>query len=311
MRVAAISIDVDSLHHYLSIHGLAAPPPDEDPIYTVAMPRFFALLEQVGVPATLFRIGRDVAPHAEGLRRASKLGCELASHSFSHDYRLFTRSRAQIDRELRQTEAALLPLAGGAPVLGFRAPGYNTSPTLLSALVARGYRYDSSLLPAPPYWAARAAAIARYRALGRPSASQVGDLRAFLGPLAPYRTTPSAPWRPDPAGPLWELPMTCLPGLRAPLIGTSWVLTPRLARGPLLAWALRKLPCINFELHAIDLLDAADPGVPAALAAAQVDLRVPWASKSAALLQLFEALRSDRPVRTLADIAADVGRSPV
>ena len=99
VRVAAISIDVDSLHHYLAIHGLSAPAPDEDPIYTVAMPRFFALLEEVGVPATVFLIGRDVGPHLEGLRVARRLGCEIASHSYSHDYRLFERSRAEIRRD--------------------------------------------------------------------------------------------------------------------------------------------------------------------------------------------------------------------
>lgn len=305
MRVAAISIDVDSLHHYLAIHGLSAPAPEEDPIYTVAMPRFFALLEEVGVPATVFLIGRDVGPHLEGLRVARRLGCEIASHSYSHDYRLFERSRAEIDAELGRAEAALLPLSG-APVVGFRAPGYNTSPQLLSALLARGYRYDSSLLPAPPYWAARAAAISGYRLRGRPSASRVGDARAFAGPLGPYRTTPEAPWRPQADGPLRELPMACLPWLRAPVFGTSWVMAPAPARRAMLAWSLRKLACFNFELHAIDLLDGTDPGVPAALAAAQLDLRVPWGRKVAALRQLFTRMREDRPVRTLADIASDV-----
>jgi hypothetical protein len=306
VRVAAISIDVDSLHHYLAIHGLRAPAPEADPIYTVAMPRFFALLEEVGVPATLFLIGRDVGPHLEGLRVARKLGCEIASHSFSHDYRLFRRSRPEIEAELGRAEAALLPLSG-APVVGFRAPGYNTSRRLLGALVARGYAYDSSLLPAPAYWAARAAAIARYRAQGRASASQVGSLLAFSGPLEPYRTTPDAYWRPVAGGPLCELPMACVPGARTPLIGTSWVLAPRPVRAAMLAWSLRKLPCLNFELHAIDLLDASDPGVPRPLAAAQVDLRRPVRDKLAAFRELFTRLRDDRPVRTLADISAGVG----
>lgn len=302
-RAAAITIDVDSLHHYLGIHGLAAPSPEEDPIYTHAMPRFFDLLEDVGVPATLFLIGKDVAPHGQALAPLRKLSCEVASHSFSHAYRLFQFSAADIDEELEKAEAALLPLSEASAITGFRAPGYNTSPVLLSALIARGYRYDSSTLPAPSYWAARAAAITRYRLAGRPSASQVGRLRAFRGPLEPYRTTPESYWRPKQYGSLLELPMACVPGLRLPLIGTSWVLMPPALRQRLLKLSLGRLSLFNFEMHAIDLLDGSDPGVPAALLDVQPDLRVSASDKIRAFRGLFRDLSADRPVRTLHDIA--------
>lgn len=301
--LAAISLDVDALRFYGAIHGMSVLDPEPDPIYTVALPRFFELLSELGVPSTVFLIGMDVARArrtlVEGLRETHS---ELASHSFSHDYRLGTLSRAAIRADLEAAHLALSKVAPGGRVVGFRAPGYNTTPPMLETLVDLGYRYDSSLLPAPSYFAARAAAIARYAARGRPSASLVGDLRAFSGPRGPYRTTPARPWKPDPGGGLIELPMAVTPFARLPLIGTSWVLLPRLARQALLRFTLRAPEPFIFEMHAIDLLDGSDPGVPPSLARAQPDLRAPATEKIAAFRTLFSALRAERALLTLADL---------
>ncbi len=303
MTAAAITVDVDSLRFYREIHGLPAGPLEDDPIYVTAVPRLFELLEDVGVPATLFLIGCDTRAHLERLKPARTLGCEIASHSFAHDYRMIERSRQEIDRDLAQAEEALAPLSDG-PLEGFRAPGYNVSAELLEQVVARGYRYDSSLLPAPAYWAARALAIGRYALSGRPSRSRVGDARAFAGPLEPYRTTPARPWKRSPRGALLEIPMACEPTSRLPLFGTSWTVMPSTLRDRLLDRALRKLPCINFEMHPIDLLDRSDAGVPADLAAAQADLRVGVAAKRRAFRELFVRLRAHADVVTLRSIAA-------
>jgi peptidoglycan-N-acetylglucosamine deacetylase len=319
MTQAAITIDVDSLRFYREIHGLRAgeasgggragfvgPSPAEeladDPIYRVALPRFFALLEEMKLPATLFLIGEDAALHREAFAPARKLGCEIASHSFSHDYRLTLRTREQIETDLARAEEVLEAIAG-APVIGFRAPGYNVSPELLECLVARGYRYDSSLLPAPAYWTVRALAISRYALFGRRSRSLVGDARAFSGPLTSYRTTPARPWRRTPRGSLLEIPISCEPATRVPLFGTTWTLLPEPARTALLGRALRKLPCINFELHAIDLLDRSDPGIPTDLARAQLDLRIRWADKERAFRGLLAQLKGHADVVTLRAIA--------
>ena len=48
---AAITIDVDSLRFYREIHGLPDGPDEDDPIYTIAMPRFWELIEEASVPA--------------------------------------------------------------------------------------------------------------------------------------------------------------------------------------------------------------------------------------------------------------------
>ena len=54
-----------------------------------------------------------------------------------------------------------------------------------------------------------------------------------------------------------------------------------------------------FEMHAIDLLDATDPGVPAELARRQVDLQVLFAQKRRRLQELFRALSADWDVSPL------------
>lgn len=304
---ACLSIDVDALRFYGAIHGLKRVDPDRDPIYEIALPRFFELLSEVGAPGTVFFIAEDVAraerPLREGLRATHS---ELASHSHTHDYRLSARPGADIRRDLRRADEALRAVAPSGRITGFRAPGYNTRPDLLRAVAELGYRYDSSLLPAPAYFAARAGAIARYAVSGRPSASMVGDPRAFAGPLGPYRMQPEAPWRPDPSGPLVEIPMAVEPTSRLPLIGTSWVLFPPALRSWLLARALQRSHPFVFEMHAIDLIDGSDPGVPSELAAAQPDLARPAREKIDAFRGLFRTLARQRNVVTLEALAAEV-----
>lgn len=307
--LAAVTIDVDSLRFYRQIHGLAAPAGAAaqtlatDPIYTIALPRFWALVEEARIPPTLFLIGADAPAHPAAFAPARALGAEIANHSFAHDYRLTAATPEAIADDLARAHAALAPLAPGGEVCGFRAPGYNTSAPLLEGVRALGYRYDSSLLPSPAYFAARAAAIRLYAALGRPSRSLAGDVRAFAGPQTPYWAEPARPWRRAEDG-ILELPMACDPLTRLPLFGTSWVLAPARLRDGALRRALARLPLLNFEMHAIDLLDASDPGVGTDLAAAQRDLRVPARTKIEAFRTLFRTLADRARVSTLGGAAA-------
>ncbi len=302
MARAAVTIDVDSLSCYRAIHGLGEAPLDEDPIYTVALPRFFGLLAEAKIPATLFCIGRDAPAHAGAFARVGELGCEIASHSYAHDYALSRRTPVEIREDLLRADAALRALSPSGRIAGFRAPGYNTSPALLNEVIALGY-YDSSLLPAPMYFAARAAAIGLYRARGRTSSSLVGDPRAFAGPLSPYRTSAETPWR-ETGGALLELPMTCAPRTRVPLFGTSLNAFPTRLFHRWVDHALEAVPLFNFEMHAIDLLDAHDAGVPPELVEAQPDLRRSISEKLFRFSKLFRRLADEAEVVTLAKQAS-------
>ena len=98
--------------------------------------------------------------------------------------------------------------------------------------------------------------------------------------------------------------MACEPLTRFPMFGTSWTTLPRRARNLLLSSTLRRLDCVVFEMHAIDLLDHSDHPDLGRLSEAQRDLRVPARSKIAAFRELFGRLEASADLHTLADISA-------
>jgi hypothetical protein len=135
----------------------------------------------------------------------------------------------------------------------------------------RGYLYDSSLLPSPPYYAAKAAAIFSYALRGRRSLSILGGALQLFARRGPQL------WRG-----LRELPIATTPGLRVPVIGTVVLALPRTAR-----WGFSG-GHFNLELHGIDLLDRSD--VPVPIASAQPGLRLPAAEKVKRLRELLGSL---------------------
>jgi hypothetical protein len=293
--LCAVSIDVDPVPCYYRIHGLGRAPDDlRDIVFRRAVPRFAEVLARAGVPATFFVVAEDLDVGALGSRaRAARAqvgelvraGHEIGNHSYSHPYDLARAGAEETGAELRRAHE-LLSEAAGAPVAGFRAPGYDLSATMLGVLEALGYRYDSSLFPTPPYYAAKALVMAALAAFGRPSGAVMTDPRGLAAPPVPYRPDRAAPWRRGDAA-LVELPIAVSPLLRVPAIGTSLLLAPDAVRRTLIASMARR-PLFNFELHAIDLIDAEDDGIPGALVARQPDLRVPVARKRAVLASVLE-----------------------
>lgn len=288
-RVCSVSIDIDTLACYAGIHGLAPTPtgpmPSDAPadaIYTHAMPRFLDMFAQYGIRATLFVIGRDIgqSKHADILKRAVDEGHELANHSYNHSYRLTQMSESGISLEVSQgAEAIESLLPQGEKVRGFRCPGYNTTPSVLKVLREQGYRYDSSVFPCPPYYLAKATIIGMLALRGRPSRSIVGSPQVLLSPNRPY--IPGENPHREARGAknhghseaLWELPMSVLPGVRLPMIGTSILMYPRWSLGSFVRGMARAHSFLNLELHGIDIMDPRDPGAKPLLRH-QPDLRV-------------------------------------
>jgi len=275
----SVSVDLDGLGCYAAIHGLSLRLDEraQRAVPELAVQRFCELFQALGVRATFFVIGRDAGIAPARLKGAAGAGHEIASHSYAHDYALSRRSREEIAQDLALAERAIEDACGSRP-RGFRAPGYTLSPALLDALRERAYAYDSSLLPSPPYYAAKAAALAAYALRGRRSESILGGLRQLFAPRRPHRRRE-----------VRELPVATLPGLRAPVIGTTVLPFPWLAR-----WAFAG-GHLNLELHGIDALDATD--VPREIAAAQPGLRMRAAEKLRRLRGLLETLPGEH--RTL------------
>ena len=266
----SVSVDLDGLGCYAAIHGVDTPLDDRAlrAVPEVALQRLCELFDGLRVSATFFAVGREVQYAPAALRKAEQEGHEIGSHSFAHDYALSRRPQVEVAQDLQLCEEALAA-AGVAKPRGFRAPGYSLSPAVLHVLRERGYAYDSSLLPSPPYHAAKAGVLVWYALRGRKSASILGS--AGLSRRGPHRREG-----------VRELPIATLPLLRVPVIGTSVLAWPWLARGGFAGGHL------NLELHGIDALDASE--VPAASAAAQPGVRVPAGEKLDRLRALFRSL---------------------
>ncbi|MBI5548512.1 MAG: polysaccharide deacetylase family protein [Deltaproteobacteria bacterium] len=307
MALASVSVDLDSLGHYCRIHGL----PESvlsagaaQSIYREALPRFAELFAETGMRATFFVVGRDLddPASAQAVRSVSAAGHEIGNHTFVHDYALTRKSPGEIGDDVARGGAAILRLTGTRPA-GFRAPGYTLTSSLVRALCAQGYRYDSSVFPSAPYWAAKAAVMAGLAVMGRESKAILDRPRVLRAPRLPYRPDLEEPYRRGRAG-LVELPITVHPLTRVPIIGTTLTMLPPRALGAL--WrGLTSLPFVNLELHGIDLLDATDVGCPE-LAASVRDLAIPFSTKRARLKQALRRLTDRFEVVALAAVAERV-----
>ena len=286
-RLAAVSVDLDEIPCYAAIYGIEPPRESAHAIYDHALDRLLRVFDDERVRATFFAIGSDLgrAENAIALRAASNAGHEVASHSMSHLYDLVRRDRATIEREIDEAHDAIERAVGKAPV-GFRAPGYTISDTVFDVLESRGYEYDSSVFPCPPYYAAKAAAIGAIAARGRTSRSIVDDPRVLAAPADPYRV--GRPYWHHGRG-LRELPIGVTRGARLPYIGTTVVMAgERGAR--LLTRGIVGRPVVSLELHGIDLSDAEADGLEW-LRPHQQDLKRTAKEKEAALRAALGALR--------------------
>ena len=207
----------------------------------------------------------------------------MASHSLSHPYDLFKLKEPGVELQYSRQQ---LEDATGTQVKGFRSPGYNVSPRLL-AEIARHYRYDSSILPSPPYFLARAAVIGTMRLTGRRSASFVGRFSQFAKGWRPFA------WKVE-DGLLPELPMSAVFGF--PVIGTT-LATGGFAANKALK-ILKKREFINLEFHAIDFMDTAD-GLEEELTV-EPALRIPLALRLERFSKALEFLKTNRNTVTLA-----------
>lgn len=314
----AVSIDLDGIACYYRIHGLGASPAElEHTILERALPRAAALFAEHGVHVTWFVIGRDAdgdallpdrterAANAVRLRALAERGDELGNHSYSHPYDLARMSPEAIDGEIASCDRVLRAITG-IHTRGFRAPGYDLAPAMLDTLARLGYRYDSSIFPAPGYYAAKAAVMTALAAIGRPSGAVMTNPRSLAAPADPYRPSMTSPWRRGQA-PVVELPIAVTPWSRVPAIGTTILVAPDWARTRLLD-AMAKRRFFNFELHGIDFADADKDGIPGELVDRQPDLRVPIDAKLERLAGVLTTLRARWDFATLAEVAADTQR---
>ncbi len=280
-RLAAVSVDLDALHHYFAIHGLAPAEGAADEAYDRALERMGAWAEVRRIPLTLFAVGEDLERENAALILAvlARRGHAVENHSYSHRYDLTRLDREAMRREVEAGAQAIERVTGRRPS-GFRAPGYTVNDALFDVLDEAAVSFDSSVFPCPPYYLAKAAAMAGMRAAGRVSRSVLDTPCVMTAPTIPYR--PGARWSSRAGAPrrFVELPVQVTPGARLPFIGTMLGVAGARVSARLARSCVGE-PLVNLELHSIDFLDATEGLL--ALAPHQPELRVPLAARLAAL----------------------------
>ena len=146
------SVDVEDWFHILELSSA----PDFrqwDAQLSLVERNFYHLLDifdEAGARVTCFFLGWVVEKFPRLVRDASQRGHEIASHGYAHRlcYELGpTDFVADIVRARKVTEDAL-----GGPVRGYRAPGFSVTdetPWFFDKLAYAGFKYDSSVFPAP------------------------------------------------------------------------------------------------------------------------------------------------------------------
>lgn len=308
-RVCSVSVDLDPIPCYYRIHALGEPPPAlRGLILSACLPRFSEALAERNIRATFFVVAQDLDadPSARLMfQELAKAGHELANHSYQHYYELARKPRDVIADEIERAHDLIGELTGS--VVGFRAPGYDVSRVMLDELMRLGYRYDSSVFPAPGYYAAKAAVMGAYAVTGRKSGAVMIDPRGLMAPADPYRPNPDRPWRRGQA-PIVELPIGVTPLARTPVIGTNLLTAPQWLRRHWLG-AMRRRAFFNLELHGIDLADAETDGFPPELIARQADLRTSGDKKLRAFEDsLDDLISAGYEFATLREVADEVQR---
>ena len=106
------------------------------------LPRILRALDESGVRATFYVPGVAAQRHPDEIRGLLEAGHELGHHGHTHR-RPDTLTAAEQRAEL---EDGLAVLRDFAPVVGYRAPGWELTPVTLRMLPALGLSHDSSLM---------------------------------------------------------------------------------------------------------------------------------------------------------------------
>ena len=182
---------------------------------------FVGLIEELGIPLSVFVVGRTLERFPEEIDQLdSELDVEFHLHSYQHD----TSKSYDFREELRRGKDAFESHFGSEPI-GYRAPQGNIEPGELAVLDREGFQFDSSVFPSY-----------------RPKVYSNLDK-----PLHPYRPTE--------VDELLEIPIAATPYTRVPIC-QSYI---KLLGGPY-RYYLRKAPLpapLVFNVHLQDLFRTA------------------------------------------------------
>lgn len=147
-----LSVDVEDWYHILEV--ASAPDISEWNSLPSSVERNFRKLldmfSEKNVQVTCFFLAYVAERFPQLVREAYDRGHEIASHGYAHRL-IYTMSPQAFLEDARKSKNILENIIG-SPVLGYRAPGFSVTPDtpwFFDKTLEAGYRYDSSVFPAP------------------------------------------------------------------------------------------------------------------------------------------------------------------
>jgi len=205
------------------------------------MPRLLELYERYNVKATFFFTGHIAKLYPDVVKLVQPYGHEIGSHGLTHEvsqaFDLLPLNK-QIEH-LKQSKAILEDISG-VEVISFRAPAARVNNNIPVALVAAGYKIDSS--------------VASQRLDMFFSFGSLKKLNWILAPRKPYFTAADNVFRKGDSG-IFEIPISAF---LLPYIGTFMRISPylnRVTRRILYIETLLNNRPFNFLTHPNEFID--------------------------------------------------------
>lgn len=146
------TVDVEDWFHILDVPS--APPISQwDALPSRVEQNFLSLLDLLDehhVSATCFFLGWVAQRYPHLVRHAQSRGHEVASHGQAHRL-AYEMTPEEFYADAAQSKSILEDLTG-SEIAGYRSAGFSVTrqaPWFFDKLIAAGYRYDSSVFPAP------------------------------------------------------------------------------------------------------------------------------------------------------------------
>lgn len=305
-----VHVDLDGLWTLAGCYSYAEGESFEnDPVFTLALDRLLDLFDRLEIRATFFISGRDLA-HPDKARRIAAIashGHELANHGWNHRIGMESLPENDLHGEIERTSARLGELSGKRP-LGFRAPGYDAGPRVLTACAAAGILYDGSMLPTRWGGALRWMAGRLREQVRRETGAPLPDPQALAGQYGRGGSMETEWFRPAGGGsPVLRLPLAVSPGLRLPIHASMGMLPGAwFVKGALRRMAYGHCP-VTYLIHGLDMLGEEELAgrLPRALAANR-GFRLPLARKQRFLEEVLARLKQTSTVQLSGDWVANL-----
>ncbi|MBI4682249.1 MAG: polysaccharide deacetylase family protein [Nitrospirae bacterium] len=259
MKLLTLSIDVDTLAEDLYEKELTRKEKEflVEVSFRRIIPRVINFLNNNGIKATFFLIGKYAGNYQDSVLNIFKSGNEIGNHTFSHHKNFSRLGSENIASELRKCHEVISQIIDEPPV-GFRAPGYTINSTIMKHLRDMGYYYDTSIIPSWSYQS-----LKKIYRLFIPKAKKdfivPQELACALAPQSPYKFELHSLFKKSGNSSFYEIPVSVLPLIQIPYLNAIQLrILPAFAR--LMDLVVFQRSFVNINFHDIEFAVSEDFG---------------------------------------------------